>query len=94
MLQTEMQQAESRPARRLLEGGADGHAFPVPGQIENALGYLRARLALQAPKLALNSLQSGGILRVQRAPLRAHIKAVLHRHTPCNVPKELRGKNS
>lgn len=88
-----MQQAESSPAPRLLEGGADGQAFPVPGQMENALGYLRARLALQAPKQALNSLWSGGSLRVQRAPLRTLIKAVLHRHTPCNVPKELKGKN-
>lgn len=86
-----MQQAESSPAQRRLEGGVDGQAFPVPGQMENALGYLRARLALQAPKLALNLVRRKP--QSAKGSSESHIRAVLHRHTPCNVPRELRVKN-
>lgn len=82
-----MQWAESSPTLRFLEGGADDQTFPIPGQMENALSYLRARLALQAPKLALNSLWTGRSLEVQRAPLRAPHKGCPAQTHPTMSPR-------
>lgn len=90
----EIQLAESNPGLRLHEGGANDQAFPVPGQMENG-ERLRVRLALQA----LSSLWPCHGARwepqsaTRQAPFSAHTRAVLHRHTPYNIPKELSGKD-